>query len=241
MPTTLRDIVNKTLKEKRYIIHSFNDIIFRNELFPFLVGLYQETKRKIDSYFYLVYRETIEREFLNNLFFNIFGKYPGDRKRSSEENEDRRIIRFSSGQVTDVIKELTGNNTHPPYLILTSKKRKLRYLGGFLYRGAKIYEEAVHLKRPNISKIWPRVYIYGKTKTGLLRKIQDLLKEFDIFSANKKNGFTIYRLQSLKQLLTLKLLSPIQKNNLEILLTDLEEPPEIIKHVESAKKGQLIL
>ena len=205
MTNSLVEIVSNSLK-KRLVIKPYTLETFQHAVFPFVVGLYQEAKTTILSPFMAVYTSVLEGTFFNEIFFEIFGSYPGDKKRPSQSDPLRRSIRFYSTQIAEVICGITGDNKYPPNEILTDQNKKLLYLKGFLYRGAKVYSEFIWLRRKEKNKEVPRARIHGRAKIDLLRRVQELLHEFQINTVNRRNGFAVYRLESLKQLIRLNLI-----------------------------------
>ncbi|MEK6826223.1 MAG: hypothetical protein AABX08_03640 [Nanoarchaeota archaeon] len=220
---SLKDIVEKSLNA-RYIFGTFGESTFSKDAFLFIIGLYQEAKLRMRGYLEMVYSNPSEGRFYNELFQNVFEELPSDRPRPTQKKPNRRRIIFNRDQVTEVVKYLTGNNEHPPYILLDSRTRMLLYLRGFLFRGLNVTHSNDHSSTKIYSRKRPKAILrYPQEKSGLVHKIQKLLGEnFDINSVDFENGFGIFDLASLKKLIDLNLVRYKVGKKLQELLKGME-------------------
>ena len=220
---SLAEIVKATEKEKSPKSRGkyFKARTYMHDGFLIIAGLYQEAKLGMNDYLSLHYSDRRERNFLTNLFCEVFGELPGDRRKPTPTKPFRRQITYCCNQVLNVLRELTENNSLPPYELLNSEERKRLYLRGFLYRGVSISHTTRKVKTTGLLRKLPLAFIYSfPKKIELVRKIGNMLREFSIRFTECSEGLYSGNLGSLNRMLSLELLNPLARDKLEGLLED---------------------
>ncbi len=217
------EIVEAALKSKPIKSRGkyFGVPTFMQDSFLFIAGIYQEAKLRMTNYLSLYYSDKSEGRFLINLFDEVFGELPGDRSKPTPTKPYRRQLTYCCNQVLDVLREITQNNFHPPYTLLSTRERKLLYLKGFLFKGATVSYRSRRVKSTNLPRKLPMINIYAfPGKIDLVRKICEMLKSFSINSIEFSEGLRVENMKSLKKILSFKLLNPAALEKLDVLLKD---------------------
>jgi len=233
---SLSDVVRRSLP-CRHDIKAFGESTFKTGSFLFLLGMWQEAKRRFNNDLTLVCSGLSEGRFYEDMYLGAFDELPGNKPYSSHRMPRGRKIRFYSEQVIEVAKELTGDNTHPPDLLLDSSEKRITYLKGFLYRGAKVSYQSVRRKTAKVLLRWPRVsFNYSESKQNLMEGVYRLLDRFSIKLAKGARGFSVKSVPSLRKLLDLNLLCYDASCKLTKLLRRFDE----FWDVASVDEGALI-
>ncbi|MBS3098697.1 hypothetical protein J4462_00635 [Candidatus Pacearchaeota archaeon] len=190
--------------------------VYLDNMYLFLLGMQQETCSAIRDCFEIVYDNVQDRKIIGGMIHKLFGEFPKDRAHPSKYIPHRRKLQFFSGHVGYIGMALTGDNSYPPYELLTSDERIQSYLQGFLYRGAKVSSKKVVSSEE--TSLRPRVDVRGMYKLDLMKGVQRLVGNLGVNARGNSRGFAVYQIESLRRIINLNLLCKPQEEKLEGML-----------------------
>ena len=204
----------------KFQVLNLEDIINRAR-FPFFMGLLQGNierdlpKRQLTIY---VKNEALF-EYFHDFFTELFGVYPQLVTRSNK-NYNKEFC-FYYPKLLEAIRQLTLNNTQPPYSLLKTENPILKYFRGFFYRTGHVGYHARMNERTLKPKKYPYVII-NKRNTNLLSGIVTLLNSLKIRVLSYPCSIIIQHKDALDKLLNLRLLPTIKQEYLESLVSHID-------------------
>jgi hypothetical protein len=170
-------------------------------------------------------------QYYEDFFTELFGTAPQTVKRG----EDGKEFYFYYPVLLAQIRELTHDNTMPPYPVLEGLKDRRRYLNGFFTRAGHVGFHRRLIKSTSENRDYPYFGI-KKRNAVILPEIKKMLGEFRIQCISFPGTLVVQHLASMKNLLCARLLPSSKTRKLEEIIAKGDSSARIRTGV-SASRG----